>query len=74
MMSVVAIKTIPLFSNNEIEFKQKWLKLKVMFGLNCTLRRLRPHFVVNYSSYGFVKTAERLTLICPRTNGAIQVI
>ena len=29
MMSVAAIKTIRLVSNNEIEFKQKWLKLKV---------------------------------------------
>lgn len=28
MMSVVAIKTIRLFSNNEIEFKQKWLKFE----------------------------------------------
>lgn len=48
MMSVAAIKTIRLFSNNEIEFKQKWLKLKVTVCLNCTLRRLRPHFVVDY--------------------------
>lgn len=45
-MSVVAIKTIRLFSNNEIEFKQKWLKLKVTFWSYCTLRRLRPHFDV----------------------------